>query len=203
MPTTAEKPTSRLAPDQRAWLKTLGILGNGGAGDGAAGDAAQAIGATSARAVALGIDPGLSSERGPSASPAAASESISVAGKATVKKGSKGQDVKDAQTLLNKHGASLKVDGDFGSLTDAAVREFQKNNPPLAVDGVVGPKTWAALAASPPDAKPRRVVFIVTSEGNNNAVQGAVCRLGDLSETTGDTGQATLSVAPGTYPFGV
>lgn len=38
------------------------------------------------------------------------------------------------------------VDGDFGAQTDRAVRVFQTQNN-LVVDGVVGPKTWAALFA--------------------------------------------------------
>lgn len=65
-----------------------------------------------------------------------------------VKSGSTGTYVKKAQELLNKHGASLNVDGDFGSLTLAAVKKFQKEKG-LDVDGIVGPKTWAALEAEP------------------------------------------------------
>ena len=61
-----------------------------------------------------------------------------------VKQGAKGQDVKDLQAALNKHGASLAVDGSFGPLTDKAVREFQRKKA-LSVDGIVGPKTWAAI----------------------------------------------------------
>ena len=51
------------------------------------------------------------------------------------------------QTLLNKHGFSLLVDGDFGKKTDSAVREFQRKNASTigVIDGQVGPKTWAAL----------------------------------------------------------
>lgn len=52
--------------------------------------------------------------------------------------------VKEAQTALNSHGASLNVDGKFGPLTEAATREFQTAYK-LTVDGVIGPKTWTAL----------------------------------------------------------
>ena len=54
--------------------------------------------------------------------------------------GPKGEAVRALQSLL----AGLAVDGDFGPLTDAAVREFQQLFAPPA-DGVVGPQTWHAL----------------------------------------------------------
>ena len=65
----------------------------------------------------------------------------------TIKKGSTGDDVKVAQTLLNAKGASLTVDGDFGTLTDTATRAFQTANG-LTVDGIIGANTWAALQSS-------------------------------------------------------
>jgi hypothetical protein len=51
------------------------------------------------------------------------------------------------QLLLNKNGANLLVDGDFGKKTDEAVRDFQRRNINAVgvADGQVGPKTWAAL----------------------------------------------------------
>ena len=52
--------------------------------------------------------------------------------------------VRWVQTKLNADGAKLEVDGIFGALTDAAVRQFQKNHH-LTVDGIVGPITRAAL----------------------------------------------------------
>jgi hypothetical protein len=61
-----------------------------------------------------------------------------------LKKGSKGEAVKRLQTALNRHGASLKVDGDFGKATDKAVRLFQRANG-LHVDGKVGQYTWDKL----------------------------------------------------------
>jgi Putative peptidoglycan binding domain/D-alanyl-D-alanine carboxypeptidase len=62
-----------------------------------------------------------------------------------VRKGDTGEAVKQLQLHLNRHGAQLVVDGDFGAKTDAAVRAFQQANG-LEVDGIVGDKTWAALA---------------------------------------------------------
>ena len=58
--------------------------------------------------------------------------------------GSKGEAVKDLQTDLNQLGYNLAVDGDFGSKTQAAVKDFQKKNK-LTVDGIVGPLTEAAI----------------------------------------------------------
>jgi len=61
-----------------------------------------------------------------------------------VKKGEAGHPVKTLQYLLRARGHAVAADGYFGPKTDAAVRAFQgeKN---LAVDGVVGPRTWRAL----------------------------------------------------------
>ena len=62
----------------------------------------------------------------------------------TLRRGSKGDAVKELQTLLASHGSSLTIDGIFGSGTLSAVKAFQKRMG-LVVDGVVGPKTWKAL----------------------------------------------------------
>lgn len=59
----------------------------------------------------------------------------------TVRLGDHGEDVKAAQTLVP---GGLTVDGSYGPLTVAAVREFQTMFAP-PVDGVVGPITWHAL----------------------------------------------------------
>jgi GH25 family lysozyme M1 (1,4-beta-N-acetylmuramidase) len=66
----------------------------------------------------------------------------------TLVEGDTGSAVKTLQTRLNVWGANLTVDGDFGSLTLAAVRAFQTKQK-LTVDGIVGPRTWAALEKNP------------------------------------------------------
>lgn len=68
----------------------------------------------------------------------------------TIRKGNMGELVKQCQTMLQKLGYDLGicgVDGDFGTATEKAVRAFQKASG-LAVDGVVGKNTWAALEAA-------------------------------------------------------
>lgn len=52
------------------------------------------------------------------------------------------------QILINRaltRGETIKVDGIYGRQTKQAVLDFQRRNPPLAQDGIVGPNTWAKL----------------------------------------------------------
>ncbi|WP_079186060.1 peptidoglycan-binding protein [Streptomyces sp. CB01580] len=62
----------------------------------------------------------------------------------SLRRGSSGSHVRALQTVLNKHGAGLAVDGGFGTATDSAVRAYQSLNR-LSADGLAGPKTWEAL----------------------------------------------------------
>ncbi|MFI9627367.1 peptidoglycan-binding protein [Streptomyces sp. NPDC052042] len=62
----------------------------------------------------------------------------------SLQRGGSGSHVRALQTALNKHSAGLAIDGDFGSVTDSAVRSYQSVNR-LTVDGQAGPKTWEAL----------------------------------------------------------
>ena len=64
----------------------------------------------------------------------------------TIREGSRGEDVKRLQTLLNNEGYSLDVDGIFGDKTQSAVRQYQRSQG-LDVDGIVGSNTWSSLTA--------------------------------------------------------
>jgi spore germination protein YaaH len=64
--------------------------------------------------------------------------------------GSRGNDVLEVQTLLQKWGYSPgPLDGIFGYRTQQAVLRFQRDQG-LVADGIVGPKTLQALRAKPP-----------------------------------------------------
>lgn len=62
--------------------------------------------------------------------------------RAMLQKGDMGRSVEELQKLLGFTGDD--VDGNFGPMTDTAVRKFQQDHG-LTIDGKVGPKTWAAL----------------------------------------------------------
>ena len=62
--------------------------------------------------------------------------------------GSTGSAVSQLQTVLNQHGYDLAVDGIFGEKTQAAVRDYQKKNN-LKLDGIAGKETWGSLMAVP------------------------------------------------------
>lgn len=61
-----------------------------------------------------------------------------------IRVGSSGEDVRSVQYLLTQHGHPLTADGLFGPLTKSAVEAFQEARG-LAVDGVVGDRTWPRL----------------------------------------------------------
>ncbi|MBQ4111067.1 MAG: peptidoglycan-binding protein [Clostridia bacterium] len=62
----------------------------------------------------------------------------------TMKKNSRGENVKDLQIKLNQLGYDIDADGIFGSATRSAVRKFQRANG-LTVDGIVGSETMNAI----------------------------------------------------------
>jgi peptidoglycan hydrolase-like protein with peptidoglycan-binding domain len=75
-------------------------------------------------------------------------------GQPTISVGATGGAVRRLQRALRRTpNLGLVVDGVFGPLTDAAVKEFQQGAG-LTVDGIVGPLTWDAL----PDGGPMPVL---------------------------------------------
>ena len=90
--------------------------------------------------------------------------------KPVLRVGSKGAAVAELHEKLNQQGASLPTatglaDADtieFTAATEAAVRDFQRRNPPLARDGIVGRRTWAALDRLVPGSTVGRVDQLLT-----------------------------------------
>lgn len=69
-----------------------------------------------------------------------------------LQQGMGGEDVRNVQWILKRLNYAVgTIDGDFGPLTDAAVRAFQRNmgkkhpDRVIDVDGIVGPVTWDLL----------------------------------------------------------
>ena len=91
----------------------------------------------------------------------------------TIRKGDKGAEVKDLQKKLLSLGYKLPkygADGDFGSETEAAVKQFQKDWG-LTQDGVVGPETMKLLESAPTKEKK----YSVTVTGLTEAQAKALC----------------------------
>ncbi|MCI9889364.1 peptidoglycan-binding protein [Micrococcales bacterium 31B] len=102
---------------------------------------------------ALGAAPAASAPTA-TAAPTAPTATASGLGTATLAEGAHNAHVSTLQSLLNAHGARLRVDGRFGPGTKAAVVAFQRSQS-LTADGRVGPATKAALLRSAtPAAQP-------------------------------------------------
>ena len=91
----------------------------------------------------------------------------------TIRRGSKGAAVKTAQKLLIEKGYKLPkygADGDFGSETEAAVKQFQRDWG-LPQDGIIGPETWKILTSAPAKKK----TYTVTIAGLDQAAAQELC----------------------------
>lgn len=89
------------------------------------------------------------------------------------------------QKLLNRTGANIDVDGEFGLQTEAAVKAFQKQRK-LSVDGIVGEETWPRLVSNErlpifdcvdvfdPDLQDSEAIDIRRA-GGNPLVLGGMC----------------------------
>ena len=61
-----------------------------------------------------------------------------------VQNGNQGHPIRALQFLLRAHGHNLAVDGMFGPATEAALKAFQTGKG-MTADGIVTPQTWSAL----------------------------------------------------------
>ena len=73
-------------------------------------------------------------------------QAISNSGLPSLRFGNSGDAVRVLQRLLLSSGYSVRLDGNFGALTETAVKAFQSQRNLLA-DGVVGSRTWRELTA--------------------------------------------------------
>ena len=86
-----------------------------------------------------------------------------------LKNGSKGEEVKQLQTLLG-----LSADGIFGNGTEAKVKEWQAANG-LTADGIVGPGTWGKMfGTAAPVAAPTPAITIPPSSFKLDALKGHI-----------------------------
>lgn len=105
-----------------------------------------------------------------------------------VRRGDRGPEVRWVQTRLTAHGHRLDVDGDFGPITESAVRAFQKARG-LEVDGIVGPQTWAALSSNPTPpapAGPSRILRLGDQGAEVRKVRDRLIKLGYTYLKPGD-----------------
>lgn len=102
----------------------------------------------------LAVHSGLVRHAGPSSpappppAPAPASGTAVPPYPGLVKLGSQGEAVRQVQQRLRDRGWRITVNSVFDDATDVVVRKFQSEKR-LVVDGIVGPKTWAALWQAP------------------------------------------------------
>ena len=103
--------------------------------------------------------------------------------------GSRGDKVKELQQKLKRWGYYTgSIDGIFGSGTQAAVKNFQKKNG-LTADGIVGPKTAAALGMN--------LTSSSSSSGSSSSSSGDLYLLARLEhgEARGEPYKGKVAVA--------
>ncbi|HET7580195.1 MAG TPA: peptidoglycan-binding protein [Bacillales bacterium] len=125
----------------------------------------------------------------------------------TLKQGSHGKIVKDLQKQLQQlNYYDGKLDGIYGPLTEKAVKAFQKANE-IAVDGIVGPDTYAALIQNPvlassSNPSSRKTVVESVSTGLDHSMEKKDSRSTvkkDVSRTTDQGNVKTFYVESTAY----
>lgn len=101
--------------------------------------------------------------------------SAALTSSSTLRRGASGTAVKELQQALARAGFNPgAVDGEFGPATERAVKAFQAANG-LTADGVVGPKTRAALngdVMAPTPSQPPSSGDVTTSRTRTNSIGG-------------------------------
>jgi hypothetical protein len=100
-------------------------------------------------------------------------------GKGILKMGMRGPAVNQLQQMLVELGYDLGkggnnqngVDGGFGKLTDAAVRQFQTSNPPLTVDGIVGKNTSVKILEKWNEVKSQKTSDVSNDENQSQGLR--------------------------------
>jgi peptidoglycan hydrolase-like protein with peptidoglycan-binding domain len=101
----------------------------------------------------------------------------------TLRRGDTGADVKTLQTWLSDVGYSVSIDGDFGPMTQAAVKQFQLTHRLSPATGVVGRRTAASLDAAVKQAAKSGV--LKSSGGGTSTTASLVFPLKPLSRVLG------------------
>ena len=134
-------------------------------------------------------------ENGSKVNAAPAPEKVYVLGERTLRNGMEGADVKELQQMLIEMEYDLGkwgADGDFGDMTEIAVRSFQWMHD-IEVDGIVGKATYAALTEaktdtipeSPKDVKIEGGNCYARAEPNTSAAILGTCYRGTYHKHTG------------------
>ena len=123
---------------------------------------------------------------------------------AMLRVGSRGEDVRNLQTLLRQYDPQLGADGVFGPQTERAVRLGQRRNGLYPPDGIAGPMTMGVLTgngagyASParaiPSGTPTRTVAIPGTR--SAAFQKAQTAASAATVGKGDPGPLKAAVEP-------
>ncbi|MEV4122873.1 peptidoglycan-binding protein [Micromonospora sp. NPDC049645] len=124
--------------------------------------------------------------------PAAPAEIAAVRNLPTLRKGSKGNYVRNAQGLLVARGRSIKIDGDFGSATAAAVKAEQREYG-ITADSVIGLHTWSTFTLARKATTPGDLPTLRKgSKGTPvRTLQGLLVANGRAIKIDGDFGPAT------------
>jgi cell wall-associated NlpC family hydrolase len=125
--------------------------------------------------------------------------SAAVFGTRTIANGSKGSDVKTAQILLQRTGASISADGSFGPATAKAVKTFEKTNT-LAVDGKLQPTDAPVLRAKAAAAQGRTTES--SSSGDTPTITPPTTTTASSTTPVDDTGSDPIGGAVPGDPVG-